>query len=230
MEELTRLIPKALLRMGNLTILEIVLQRLRNAGIRRVVINSHYKSDRVREFLKEHEHSGLEVLLSEEEKILGTGGGIAYARRFFQDETILAINADVLTNLSVKKFIDYFQEAQPLASMAIIPSVNNRDYSLVMFDDDGLLKGFLPKNKDIPAGGQTGIFTGYQILSSKALDYLQPVYSSVIESFYRPALQNGEIIGVFGHRGQWIDVGTKSQYLETAGKFENGILKIEDFR
>jgi len=56
---------------------------------------------------------------------------------------------------------------------------------------------------------------------------LKAEYSSVIESFYRPALCEGKPISIHRHNGFYIDFGTKSQYMKTLQDLKSGKLTLE---
>lgn len=229
MGNLTSNLPKCLLPLGNSTLLDMLLIKLANEGVERIVINLHHQGEKIKKHLEHSPCRNPKILFSEEENILGTGGGIALAERFFENETILVINSDVLTDISVGDFFAFHLQKQSIASMAVFPSQNNKDYSLVLLEDAYNVRGFLGKGQAVPSNLKTGIFTGYQILAPEARAYLHPRFSSVITDFYQPAIQKGQEIGAFLHSGTWIDLGTREQYSEVTEKINSGELRIRDF-
>jgi len=229
MKELTRYLPKPLLPVGDQTPLDLLLTKLQREGIRKIVINLHHQGEKIRQHVAQHQPPDVHIEFSPEAEILGTGGGIARAERFFNDEDVLVINSDILSDISLTDFQTYFYHTAAVACMAVLPSTDNRNYSLVLFDDEGRIHGFLRKGDAPPANLHTGIFTGYQILSPTARQYLQPAFSSVIEKFYQPAIRNGENICAYRHTGKWIDLGTKEQYLKLLNALNSGMYHIRDF-
>ncbi len=229
MAELTRELPKPLLPLNGVRIIEVVIRSLAHRGIERAVVNLHYRPEKMREFLGDGSRFGLEILFSEEPELLGSGGGIANAERYFNGETILAANADVLCDLDIGKFYDFHCRSGALATLAVQPSANRRDYSLALFDAGNSLKGFLGKNEAIPRDVHAGIFTGYQILTPGARAYLKPENQSIITELYRKAVGRGERIGVFPFTGRWIDVGEREFYLSLLQKIRAGEVDLADF-
>lgn len=229
MKELTRNLPKPLLPVGDHTLLDLLLIKLQREGIRKVVINLHYQAEKIRQHLSVHRPPDMQIEFSPEAEILGTGGGIARAEQFFNDEDILVMNSDVLSDLSLTDFQTFFYHRSALACMAVLPSRDNRNYSLVLYDNEGRIHGFLRKGETPPPGLHSGIFTGYQILSPAARRYLQPVFSSVIDAFYRPAIRNGETVCAYLHTGKWIDLGTREHYLKLMNDLNTGMYHIRDF-
>ncbi len=229
MGELSRELPKCLLPVGNSTLLDLILQKLERAGIRRVVINLHHQGDKIRQHLDHRYQGKLDILYSQEPEILGTGGGIAYAEHFFPNETILTVNSDILSDISLPRFMEHFNRHPALATMAVYPSRNYQDYNLVIFDEQFRHRGFLGKGNPPTPEMQTGIFMGYQILTPEARQYLQPVFSSIITDFYLPALQKQQPLTVYVHRGEWVDLGTSDLYHQVNHRIRNQELVLENF-
>src|ERR1700688_314999 len=77
--------PKALVEVGGRTLLEITLTRLRDFGVREVIINVHHFADMVEAYLKAKGNFGLQIEISREEGLLDTGGGLKKAGHLFGD-------------------------------------------------------------------------------------------------------------------------------------------------
>src|SRR5271168_591349 len=97
--------PKALVEINGRSLLEITLTRLKQFGIRDVIINVHHFADMVVEHLKAHENFGMRIEVSREEVLLDTGGGLKKAAWFFlqnpaeTDEPFLLHNVDVISTI-----------------------------------------------------------------------------------------------------------------------------------
>jgi mannose-1-phosphate guanylyltransferase len=229
MKEMGKDIPKALLPFDELTPLDITIQKLSKAGIQKIVINLHHLGFLIKKHIAKKKYRDLQILFSEEKNILGTGGGIAFAETYFQEETILVVNSDVLSDFSFKELMENHYLKNPLASMAVWPSQNSQEYALLSFNKNNILLDILPKSSKLDDHDRTGIFMGYHILNPQARGYLKPVFSSVIEDFYRPALRKKEKISVYPHHGTWIDLGSKEHYFRTLELLNNGELTIQQF-
>src|SRR6266849_10786472 len=75
--------PKALVEIDGRTLLEITLSRLRDFGVREVIINVHHFADMIVEYLKNNHSFGMRIEVSREEILLDTGGGLKKAAWFF---------------------------------------------------------------------------------------------------------------------------------------------------
>ena len=98
--------PKALVTVAGRTLLEITLARLREFGVREVIINLHHFADLVVDYLKSAGNFGMHVEFSREDPLLDTGGGLKQAGWFLQegsspDEPFILHNVDVLSNIDL---------------------------------------------------------------------------------------------------------------------------------
>jgi NDP-sugar pyrophosphorylase family protein len=140
--------PKALVRVGGRTLLEITLTRLRTFGIHDVIINVHHFADMVVGYLKENDNFGMRIEISREEVLLDTGGGLKKAAGFFQgdsggDEPFVLHNVDVISAIDLKKMVEFHLQARALATLAVQERETSR---YLLFDGDGFLCG--RKTKD----------------------------------------------------------------------------------
>lgn len=229
MGDLTREIPKALLPLDGDRIIDVILRKLEKAGIREVVINLHHKKELILEYLVHYRSADLKIHFSIEEELLNTGGGIAHAVRYFGEEPILVVNSDVLTDLSLTEFFNYYYQHHPLAAMAVLPTQSSRLYNLVEYDDENRLVGFRKKGTPVYSEYRTGIYIGYQILSHRARGYLKPQHQSIIHAFYQPALERKEEVLAYPFTGKWVDLGTRELYEEFIKALQNKEYRISDF-
>jgi MurNAc alpha-1-phosphate uridylyltransferase len=93
MRPLTLTTPKPLLVVGGRTMLDHALDRLVKADIKRAVVNVFYLAEHIEEHLRQR--TDIEIIISHEESLLDTGGGIKNALHHFGGKPFLAINADL---------------------------------------------------------------------------------------------------------------------------------------
>jgi len=96
---LTESCPKPLLKIGKETLLSNTINFLQQYGVKQVVINVHYLSEQIVEYINKKKFNLDITIVNEKEKILDTGGGILNATKNFK-ESFLCINPDTLWNLS----------------------------------------------------------------------------------------------------------------------------------
>lgn len=93
MRPLTLTTPKPLLKVGGRTMLDHALDRLKEQGISRVVVNSFYLADQIEAALAQR--TDLDIVLSRETDLLDTGGGVLNVLCHFDDRPFFVLNADL---------------------------------------------------------------------------------------------------------------------------------------
>jgi NDP-sugar pyrophosphorylase family protein len=215
---LTDTIPKALVDIGGVTMLERVARRLVDAGATRLIVNVHHHADVLRRFIADHDLFGAEVVISDESDLLrDTGGALAYAAPFFRrDAPFLLHNVDVVSDIDLRSLYRAHCESGPLATLAVM----NRDTSrYLLFDQSGLLCGYgnertgMEKIVRPPAGATERLgFSGIHAVSPRIFELLteQGIFS-IIEVYLRLAAA-GERIEAFRVDGaRWTDIGKPEQ-------------------
>lgn len=121
LKPLTDSIPKALLQIGQYTLLEFAIRKLKKHGFTQIIINVHHLPDQIIEYLKEHDNFGCFVSISDErDKLLDTGGGIRKAAHFFDDgQPFLVYNADIVGNIDLTELYDFHLQSGNIATLVV---------------------------------------------------------------------------------------------------------------
>ena len=142
-------VPKPLFPILNRPLLGLILSQLENAGFKRVAVNAHHLAADIKLYVETQNQWNLEIFLSFEAEILGTGGGLRHMADFIGDSPFLVINGDILTDLNFAEV--YHQHRQhALATMILhdYPRFNN-----VWLAEDGQVAAFgLPPAGPRPIG------------------------------------------------------------------------------
>jgi NDP-sugar pyrophosphorylase family protein len=101
---ITDYIPKPLIPINNIPIIEWQIKYLKKFNISEVIICSGYKTEMIESYLKKKK-LGIKINFSIENKPLGTGGAIKKAGKKIKDKSFIVINGDTITNIDLKKLI-----------------------------------------------------------------------------------------------------------------------------
>ena len=128
LKPLTDTMPKALVPVNGVPLLQQVVEKLEAAGYDEIVINVHHFADMIRDFVATHDSFGVRISFSDETDLLReTGGGIRHAAPLLKgDEPFLVHNVDILSNLDLAWFRAQHRPTQ----------------RYFLFDEDGLLVGW----------------------------------------------------------------------------------------
>jgi len=99
---ITDYVPKPLIPIRNIPIIEWQIKYLKKFGISEVIICSGYKTKMIENYLN-NKKLGIKITFSIENKPLGTGGAIKKAGKKIKDNSFLVINGDTITNIDLKK-------------------------------------------------------------------------------------------------------------------------------
>ena len=101
---ITDYVPKPLIPIKNISIIEWQIKYLKKFGISEIIICSGYKTKMIENYLN-NKKLGIKITFSVEDKPLGTGGAIKKAGKKIKDKSFLVINGDIITNIDLKKLI-----------------------------------------------------------------------------------------------------------------------------
>ena len=189
MMPLTRDIPKAMLRIGNVTLIEDKIIKLTEAGIKKIVINTGYLGSYIQEHVGDGSKYGINIVISEEGSMpIGTANGIRKIVKEFNGKPFLVVNADIWTNYL---FIDLINMSLAKETLAHIVLAKKPEY----------LEGDFNINNNKISEGNDFIYTGIGIYKPELfLNYTDIELGSILHK------ENN--IGAELYKGLWDDVGT----------------------
>lgn len=200
--------PKCLMPVMNRPLLGLWLGRLQSWGVARAVVNTHHLADMVQAYLKEQVPEGLEVALSHEPEILGTGGGPLAARELLGNEPFLLVNSDVLATAQVPELLRRLEAED---AVAVLGLVDEPRFNTVALDEQGRVLGF--KGQDGPSATRWLTYSGLAALSPRFFDYLPPAGYSTLVQGLKAAIAAGEMVLGQPLEGFWDDLGTPERLI-----------------
>lgn len=222
LQPITNHIPKALVKVAGITLLERAINKLVSNGFTEIIINTHHFSTQIVDFIKQHNNLGAQILISDEsDLLLDTGGGLKNAAWFFGEEPFLVYNVDVITDLNLQELYAKHLKSNALATLAVRERQTKR-YLLV--DENDRLQGW----KNIETGEIRGMvssldalklraFSGIHIVDPKMFN-LMPAETVFSIMDYYISICSTHHITTFDHsHGFWTDVG-KPEELAAAEK------------
>ncbi len=227
MKPLTDTMPKALVPVNGIPLLEMVIRRLIYFGIKDIIINVHFMADQIEDFLLKKNNFGINIVISDErEKILETGGGLKKAQWFFDDKKpFLVCNTDILCDINITELQAQHSRNQSIATLAVQKRTTSR---YLLFDEKNNLSGWLnTKSGEVKLSRndarklQMQAFSSFQILETKIFDYLpkeQEVFST-IDLFL--SVSEKETIKGYETTAKWLDVGTPQNIAQAEELFKN---------
>ena len=194
MMPLTRDIPKPMLKIGNVTLIEDKIIKLAEIGINKIVINTGYLGGYIKDHVGDGSKFGVSIMISDEgEMPIGTAAGIRKNLDVFKNEKFIVVNADIWTNYS---FIDLrtYDLKTGLGHLILTPrpDYSNGDFNL----DQGTV-----------CAGNKFTYTGIGLFMPELFEkYNERELGDIL---YKEPKITGEI-----YRGMWSDIGTPERLKE----------------
>jgi NDP-sugar pyrophosphorylase family protein len=209
--------PKALVEVGGRTLLEIALARLRDFGIRDVIINVHHYADMVIDRVKAAGKFGMHVEFSREDILLDTGGGLKKAAWFLggnsgaQEDPFILHNVDVISTIDLQRMVEVHKESQALATLAVQERKSSR---YLLFDEQAQLCGRrLVKEEKTELVRQPRqmtelAFSGIHVISPRIFPLLtEEGVFSIVPAYLRLAARGEKIMAFRADEYYWRDLG-----------------------
>ena len=128
---ITDYIPKPLISIKNIPIIEWQIKYLKKFGISEIIICSGYKTEMIENYL-ENKKLGIKITFSIESKPLGTGGAIKKAGKKIKDKSFIVINGDIITNIDLEKLM---KKENSIASIQL-----KTNFGILQTDKDKIIK------------------------------------------------------------------------------------------
>ncbi len=139
LKPITDYVPKSLVPIKNIPIIEWQIKYLKKFGISEVIICSGYKTEMIEDYLKNRK-LGIKITFSIENKPLGTGGAIKKAGNKIKEKSFLVINGDIITNMDLKQLL---KKENSIASIQL-----KSKFGILQTDQDKIIK--FDEKKEIP--------------------------------------------------------------------------------
>lgn len=204
--------PKALVSWQGRTLLDHVVEKLRDEGFREIIINVHHFAEQIMEHVKKQDDYGIRIEFShEKDELLDTGGGIAKASWFLSEGPFLVYNVDILSDIDLGALMDAHLRSGALATMAVKERVTSR--SLLM-NKEGFLKGWRDNRSgetilcDEPAERLTPIaFSAIHVMSPEIFEHFPREDRWAIMPFYLELARNHPVKLYRHDADRWTDMG-----------------------
>jgi len=209
----TTVLPKPLMPIGDMPILEIVLRQLKNNGFKRITIAVGHLAELLQAFFGNGNRLGLEISYSFEEKPLGTAAPLKLVNNL--PDTFLMMNGDILTDLNFSEFMDYHQQQRSFMTIATYKRSVKVDFGVLESDSDGFLKQYIEK-----PSLNYNVSMGIYAFQSEVLKYIPENKYFDLPDLVKVLLDEKERIASFPFGGYWLDIGRHDDYAKAIEEFE----------
>jgi len=222
----TMILPKPLLPITDMPILEILVRQLAQSGFTRIAIASGYLAGLLQAYFDDGRRWNVSIDYTIEEEPLGTAGPLALIDGL--DDPFIVTNGDVLTDLDYREFMSFHQERGAIASVATYERDVQVSLGVLEVDEHGDVLSYTEKPK-------------FSYLASMGIYAMQPEVLRFVPNgehldlpdLVRTLIVEGERVASYRFSGYWRDLGQPADYQAAIDEFPTvgeRILKSEDTR
>ena len=202
---LTKIIPKPLIPIGEVTMIEKVISHLGNQGFKRFFIVVNYKKELIKSYLNEVKLP-FDIKIIEEKQYLGTVGGLREVGNYFNDERFLLTNCDILADLNYNLLLQWHSKKGADLTILAMRKKTNIPYGVVSVEDNYVIdineKPFLNHL----------IITGIYIIDSNIIDLIPSEGSLEMDILLDMMLKKKKKISCFPIDNGWYDMGQFNEF------------------
>ncbi|MBI5223054.1 nucleotidyltransferase family protein [Candidatus Micrarchaeota archaeon] len=197
--------PKPMLKLGGRPILYYVLQNLKRAGVKEVIITVGYLYQQIIDYFKDGKELGLKIEYSIEKERKNTAGSIIN-HKVKVNEPILVMMGDHITNIDLKAMMRQHQETKAFATIALYRSKTQIDFGVAQIDENGSISGF--KEKPLL---EHSFNTAIYIFDPEIFQYIQTGEDFGKDVIPR-IIKEGKRVLPFYFEEVWLDIGKTNDY------------------
>jgi len=209
----TTVLPKPLMPIGDMPILEVILRQLKRAGITEVKMAVGYLAEIMQAFFADGKRLGLKIDYSLEEKPLGTAGPLSLIKDL--SSPFIVMNGDILTDLDFRNLISYHQDKNAIATVATYKRHVKIDFGVIETDNDNNLTGYIEK-----PSFDYRVSMGIYVFDKEVLSYIP--YNEYLDfpDLVLKLLADNKKIVSYPFNGYWLDIGRPDDYAIAIEEFD----------
>lgn len=208
---LTAALPKPLVPLGDGTVLDIVLGRLRAQGWRDVTLSIGHLGNLIRGCYGSGAGVGMRIRYVEEARPLGTVGPLALLPPVGQPRPLLVMNGDLLTTLPFTDLLRAHAASGAVASIAVKRRPIQMEFGVVDLGDALGPQRRVVGYREKPVLHET-VSMGVYAFEPEVLDYIVPGERLDLPELILRLIDDGRAVGAYPFEGYWLDIGSHSDY------------------
>lgn len=209
---LTCNIPKPMVPIVNIPVMEHIVKLLKKYKITEIVAILYYQPEIIRKYFEDGGKFGVSITYVSASEDYGTAGSVKNSQKYLENEPFIIISGDVLTDFNLNLAIDFHQDRKSLATITLTRVTNPLAFGIVIIDERGKIIKFLEK----PSWGEVfsdTINTGIYILQPEIFEHIpkEKEYDFSKDLFPSILAKEKELYGYIA-KGYWKDIGNLEEY------------------
>lgn len=203
----TEVIPKPLLPIGEKSVLEIQIERLKKYGFDEIYLATNYKSEYIENFFGDGSRYNVKLIISKEDKSLGTAGPLLLLRDQLK-EPFIVMNGDILSLIKLDEFYNFALNQNSLLTIAIKKEITPYAFGNIFFTGDQVTH--IQEKPDIIMY----ILAGIYVMKPEIFKFFPENEYFGMDTLIKKLLKDGEPVTKYDLKEYWLDIGRLNDYEE----------------
>jgi NDP-sugar pyrophosphorylase family protein len=209
----TTVLPKPLMPVGDMPVLELLLRQLSAAGVTRATLAVGHMASLLRAYFGDGDGFGLTIDYSFEDRPLGTAAPLRLVEGL--DEPFLVMNGDLLTDMDFAGFVTSHRTSAAALSVGAYRREVRIDLGVLEADADRKITEYVEKPTH-----QFLVSMGVYVVDPKVLDLIPTGVAFDFPDLVRAVLRSGMVARAHEHDGYWLDIGRPDDYARAQEDFD----------
>ena len=209
----TTVLPKPLMPIGDVPILDVVIRQLAFYGFDDITLAVGYLAELLMAYCGDGSKYGVKISYSREETPLGTAGPITLVSGL--TEPFLVMNGDLLTTLNYSDMWHYHRARGSIATLASYNRKVKIDLGVIDYDSENFVTNYTEKPTY-----RYAVSSGIYIFKPAILDHLETGKRLDLPDLVLHLLSKNQKVSCYPYDGYWLDIGRHDDYQQAMEEFE----------
>jgi NDP-sugar pyrophosphorylase family protein len=209
----TTVLPKPLMPIGDVPILEVVVRQLKQAGFEEITMAVGYLAELLMAYFGDGDKFDVRIDYSREEKPLGTAGPLGLIEGL--NEPFLVMNGDLLTTLDYRAMWEYHRAGDAIGTLATFQRTVNVDLGVIETDERGFVTGYVEKPTY-----RFAVSTGVYVFDPLVVSFIPKGRRMDLPDLILKLLAEEHKVASYNFSGYWLDIGRPDDYERAIELFE----------
>lgn len=226
-QPLTHSVPKPMLPVVNRPMMEMIVDKLKSAGITEIIILLYFMPEVIQDYFKDGSGFGVKITYVLPDDDYGTAGALKCAEPYMEGKDVLVISGDLVCDFDIEDIIRFHRLKRSKLTITLTSVENPLQFGVVITDEEGRIERFLEK----PSWGEVfsdQINTGIYVLNNEILNAIPAQTNYDFSKDLFPSLMaKGETLWGCLLEGYWRDVGNPDSYRSVHKEIFEGQAKFD---
>jgi NDP-sugar pyrophosphorylase family protein len=196
----TTVLPKPLIPVGEMPILEILIRQLKSFGLERITLSVGYLGPLIVAYFGDGASYGVSIEYSQERDPLGTAGPLSLVSGL--DETFVVMNGDLLTDVDFGQLIECHRQSGALLTVGVSARETRIDFGVLQITEDHRIHAYIEKPVQ-----RYLVSMGLYVFEPKVLKYIPKAQRLDLPDVVNALLRDDQPVASYLHEGYWMDIG-----------------------